>query len=197
MNIQKEKVRGTAIGVLFLAIFGTGWSILGINGFSGLWQGDLFVVVTIIFSGLLALSSLLFRTYRKIPSASILVENGIEKNTRTRFRLVFLAEIILILIGIIVCRKVHHENLIPYITLFIVGVHFLPLAALFKLKIYRLTGLSLCIFAIISLFFLPENVTVEENLINLRFVVAGFGSAVTLWGTSVAVFIYGKKLSMG
>ncbi|HEV7236370.1 MAG TPA: hypothetical protein VGN15_09330, partial [Ktedonobacteraceae bacterium] len=76
----------------------------------------------------------------------------------------------------------------------IVGLHFLPLAALFEVKMYYLVGVLLCLLAIITLVVVPESATLGGQQISAQWVVLGFGAALILWGVGLGLWLLGKRL---
>ena len=86
-----------------------------------------------------------------------------------------------------------YTELIPLVIAIIVGIHFLPLAYLFQVRIYYFTGALLCLLPIFTWLFIPPQVTIKEYQINANMSVVGFGSAIILWGSSLAMWIIGKR----
>lgn len=66
------------------------------------------------------------------------------------FNMVFIAEGLLIGISIAICNLINQTDLIPGVIAIIVGIHFLPLAALFQIKVYYATGVLFCLLAFIT-----------------------------------------------
>ncbi|MGG3798413.1 DUF7010 family protein [Metabacillus fastidiosus] len=99
-----------------------------------------------------------------------------------------------IAITIAVSNVTRHSELIPVVVAIIVGVHFLPLAPLFQVRLYYFTGALLCLLAIITWLFVPAKITLGEHQINTFMSVVGFGSALILWGTGLAIWLMGRRL---
>lgn len=117
-----------------------------------------------------------------------------EKRRRVWFNVIFAAEGLAIAITIAISNVTRHTELIPVILAIIVGVHFLPLASLFYVKFYYVTGALLCLLAISTLLFLPAKISLGELQINTFMSVVGFGSTLILWGTSLAIWLMGRSL---
>jgi hypothetical protein len=76
----------------------------------------------------------------------------------------------------------------------IVGIHFFPLAPLFQVRSHYLTGALLCLVAIVTLLVVPTRVTVGNREIIAWWVVVGFGCALILWVTGLALWLQGQHL---
>ena len=77
---------------------------------------------------------------------------------------------------------------------FIVGIHFLPLAALFRVKPYYFVGTLLCLLATVTLLIVPQRAVFSGQSINLQLVVLGFGAACILWVVGVGLWMLGTRL---
>ena len=76
----------------------------------------------------------------------------------------------------------------------IVGVHFFPLASLFRVKRYQIAGVLLCLLALVTLFFVPEQFYLGNFKITARWVILGFGGAFILWFIGFANWLQGREL---
>ncbi|WP_449355448.1 hypothetical protein ACUL41_05325 [Virgibacillus natechei] len=191
-TFSRANVRGPAVGVLLMTFFGTMWAyveIMGLQGWGGPWLlvGSLTVGITLFIGGCL----LLFAS-RKLPNRVPDGRHG--KNIGLWFNIVFAAEGLAIVIAIAVCNTIGHTELIPLVIAMIVGIHFLPLAYLFQVRVYYFTGVLLCLVVVITWLFVPFNVILQEHQINAYMFVVGFGSALILWGTSLVIWLMGRRL---
>ncbi|MGG3889655.1 DUF7010 family protein [Metabacillus fastidiosus] len=192
-TIPGAAVRETASGVFFMAFFGTLWAYTGVMGLQG-WGVTLLLVTVIIGIALFIGGVSLIRASRELKNQVSKADLKREKSKRFWFNIIFAAEGLAIVITIAVCNSTRHSELIPLIIAIIVGVHFLPLAHLFQVRLYYFTGTLLCLLAIMTLLFVPEKVTLGEYQINAFMSVVGFGSALILWGTGLAIWLLGKRL---
>ena len=192
MEQYKDRLRGMGMSVMFLSIFGTCWSLLGINGLNHVGQKSMTIMALLIFAGLSFAGLLLLKSSRKIPHNEPL--NSSKIKLRRRFRFIFLAEMVSIIAAIVICRSLNHPEYIPIVILMIVGCHFLPLAKLFHIKIYFLTGMLLFITALFTWAIIPKEILTMSGPIDLQYVIVGFGSAIILWATSLAIFVKAIKL---
>jgi hypothetical protein len=193
-TIPRAAVRGSAVGIFFMAFFGTLWAYTGIMGLNG-WGVPLLLIAAITICIVLFICGVsLIRASRELTNQVSKTDFRRGNRTMFWFNIIFAAEGLAIFITIAVCNATRHSELIPLIIAIIVGVHFLPLAHLFRVRIYYFTGTLLCLLAIITLLFVPEKVTLGEYQINAFMSVVGFGSALILWGTSLAIWLIGRRL---
>ncbi|WP_163103225.1 hypothetical protein [Peribacillus alkalitolerans] len=193
-TIPGAAVRGTASGVFFMAFFGTLWAYTGIMGLQG-WGVPWLLVATVIIGIALFIGGVsLIRASRELTNQVSKTDLRRGKRTRFWFNIIFAAEGLAIAITITVCNATRHTELIPVLIAIIVGVHFIPLAPLFQVRLYYFTGALLCLLAIITLMFVPAKVTLGEHQINTFMSVVGFGSALILWGTGLSIWLMGRRL---
>jgi hypothetical protein len=110
------------------------------------------------------------------------------------FGIIFGLEGVLIAAASAICGSTNHLDLFVPVMALIVGAHFFPLAHLFQVKIYYFSGSLLCLLSAITLLTLPVRVTWENHQIMAWWTSVGFGSALILWGTGVAVWQVGHRL---
>lgn len=195
LSVLRAAVRGIASGVFFMSLFGMLWAYTGIMGLSGWGMPFLLVIAVAIGIALFIGGIFLMRASRKLTKeVSELPEFLDGRRTRYWFNFIFAAEGLAIAIAIAVCRAISHTELIPPVIALIVGVHFFPLAPLFQVRLYYLTGTLLCLIAIFTMVFMPLEVGVGEYQINTFMSVVGLGSAFILWGTGLAIWIMGRRL---
>jgi uncharacterized protein DUF7010 len=109
--------------------------------------------------------------------------------------MVFIAEGLLIGIAIAICNLINQTDLIPGVIAIIVGIHFLPLASLFQIKVYYATGVLLCLLALITWLIVPDIVMVGEHQILAPLSLLGFGCALILWTTGLTLWLGIKNSS--
>ncbi|MFD4490889.1 DUF7010 family protein [Lysinibacillus fusiformis] len=191
--IPGAAVRGTASGVFFMAFFGTLWAYTGIMGLHG-WGVLLLVTAVAIGIALFIGGFSLIRASRELTNQVSKTDLRQGKRTSFWFNIIFAAEGLAIAITIAVCNATRHPELIPVVIALIVGVHFFPLAPLFQVRLYYFTGTLLCLLAIMTWLCVPTKVTLGEHQINTFMSVVGFGSALILWGTGLAIWLMGRRL---
>jgi hypothetical protein len=117
-----------------------------------------------------------------------------ENRTGMWFGIVFAAEGILIGVASVICNMINRFDLFFPIMAIIVGLHFLPLAALFQVRSYYLVGALLCVLALITLFAVPERGNLGDRPITVQWVVLGFGAALILWAVGLGLWLLGRRL---
>jgi len=193
-SISRADIRGSAVGVLFMAFFGTMWAYAGIMGLQGWGSPWVLIASLIIGIALFASGCLLIFTSRELPNQVPYAAGKRRKNTGGWFNIIFLAEGLAIVIAIAVCNAAGQTELIPLVIALIVGIHFFPLAYFFQVRIYYYTGALLCLLPVITWIFVPFHVTLKEQPIDLYMSVVGFGSSSILWGTSLVICLMGRRL---
>lgn len=193
-TIPRSAVRGSAIGVLFLAFFSTVWAGTGVIGLRG-W-GSPFVLFTAVFPGIV-----LFAGGISLLSKSRGLSNWVsEKGSRRAKRMGFWFNIISIVEGLAIglaiafCIASNQSDFLPAIIAIIVGIHFFPLAILFKVRLYYVTGSLLCSLVIIALLIVPMEVNFGGQKIIALLVIIGFGSSIILWATGLAIWLTVNRL---
>ncbi|WP_221563312.1 hypothetical protein [Alkalihalobacillus sp. TS-13] len=133
------------------------------------------------------------RNSKELPA--ITSKEGYERGKRINFwfNMIFLGEGIAIGITIAVCNFINQTDLIPGIIALIVGIHFFPLAHLFQVKLYHVTGALLCLLALISFTFLSTAIEFGNRTVLISFALLGFGSALILWATGLIIWITTKR----
>jgi hypothetical protein len=183
--IPAPAVRGIASGLLLMAFFTLLWSGIAWHGLekTNYWYLLLvFAICTLVF---IAEAIKLFKIAKFYPALTSEADIAEEKKMSKWFGIIFGAEGVGIFIGINVVINIGHPDLtIPVIAL-VVGLHFYPLAKIFKRTIdyYLATWTTL---VAISCIILILNKTLTE--------VAGF--AFTGIGVAIATSCYGIYMMM-
>lgn len=190
---MKEAYRGSGIGVIFMAVFGTLWAGTGVMGLQG-W-GFPYVELAAIFVGIIMVIEGISLIHASQKMSNQVSEDGARRLKRIGFlfNMVFIAEGLLIGIAIVICNLINQTDLIPGVIAIIVGVHFLPLASLFQIKVYYATGVLLCLLALITLLIVPDTVMFGEHQILAPLSLLGFGCALILWITGLTLSLRLKK----
>ncbi|WP_028552115.1 hypothetical protein [Paenibacillus sp. UNC451MF] len=188
VKLPKAAVFGAANGVMFMTFFGALWASIGIIGSHGLgdpWSLVLSGVVTLI---LLSGAISLFGKARNMNFAVTPEEREHWRKINRKFGLIFGLEGLAIFIASVICNIINNFEVFFPIMAIIVGIHFFPLAQLFRENFYYGTGVMLSILGIIT-FFLPMNATVNNVTLIATSTFIGFGSALTLWVTGLRIWI--------
>ncbi|MGE7904868.1 DUF7010 family protein [Peribacillus sp. NPDC094092] len=190
---MKEAYRGSGIGVIFMAVFGTLWASTGIMGLQG-WGFPYVDLAAITVGIIMVIGGIsLIHASQKMPNQ--ITENGARRLKRIgfMFNMVFIAEGLLIVIAIAICNLINQTDLIPGVIAIIVGIHFLPLASLFQIKVYYATGVLLCSLALITLLIVPDTVMFRKHQILAPLSLLGFGCTLILWFTGLTLWLRLKK----
>jgi hypothetical protein len=188
VEIPKVAVMSAANGVMFMTFFGALWASIGVIGSHGLGAPWLLVFSGIVTLVLLFGSITLFGRAKKFTNSSTQEDSAHWKMVNRKFMLIFGLEGVAIAIASVICNVTNHFELFFPIMAIIVGVHFFPLARLFRVNSHHVTGAILCVLGIIT-FFLPMSATVAGVPIILTSVFIGFASALTLWANGLSIWI--------
>lgn len=193
--MMKEAFRGSGIGVIFMAVFGTLWAGTGVMGLQG-W-GFPYVELAAIFVGIIMVIVGISLIHASQKMSNQVSDDGARhlKRIGFLFNMVFIAEGLLIGIAIAICNLINQTDLIPGVIAIIVGIHFLPLASLFQIKVYYATGVLLCLLALITWLIVPDIVMVGEHQILAPLSLLGFGCALILWTTGLTLWLGIKNSS--
>lgn len=187
VKLPKAAVFGAANGVMFMTFFGALWASIGIIGSHGLgdpWSLVLSGIMTLI---LLTGAISLFGKARNMNHAATAEDREHWRKINRKFGLIFGLEGLAIFIASVICNMTNNFEVFFPIMAIIVGIHFFPLARLFRENFYYGTGVMLCILGVIT-FFLPMNATVNNVTLIATSTFIGFGSALTLWVTGLRIW---------
>ena len=189
--VTKTDIRGTASGVMFMAFFGTVWADIGIGGLRVTIAIWLLILAILVGAALFFYGMMMIRQSRSLPTRNSFHN---DRNVRKWFNVIFAVEFGLIGIAAIVTNIMGHFDWFFPVMSIIVGVHFFPLAHLFQVSAYYMTGMLHCLLAIVTLLFVPLEISVGGHSIDAWWVLVGFGSMLILWITSLMMLIKGRKL---
>lgn len=187
-KLPKAAVFGAANGVMFMTFFGALWASIGIVGSRELGVSWLLVVPSIVTLIMLIGAISLFGKARNMNPAAAPTEREQWNKINRKFGLIFGLEGLAIFIASVLCNLFDHFEVFFPIMALIVGLHFFPLAQLFREKFFYGTGAVLGILGIIA-FFIPINAALGDVSLVPRSAFIGFGSAVTLWVTGFRIWI--------
>jgi hypothetical protein len=132
--------RGRGIGVMFLAFFGTWWMVAGLNGILGI---KLSLLSAVIGVGLFAAGWRQSQREEREPDAVDAARAGIDAQRAKMFRNVNIAQWGAIVCLLVVLNLAHHVEWIMPGIMAVVGLHFFPLAKLFRNRSHYVTGTAL------------------------------------------------------
>ncbi|MER6184140.1 hypothetical protein [Streptomyces sp. NPDC001652] len=155
-------------GVGFLALFGLGWWLLGSSAFDGLTR------LVVIAVGCAVTVALMLAARRFLPASA---GGPFPVDRRRRFNQINGLQWLLILVIVAVCRHLGVPVLVPPLVAIVVGLHFLPLAAVFEQPRLRIPAALLIASGAAGMTVWLTDVPDET----VRLVV-GLTSGLSLWG---------------
>jgi hypothetical protein len=105
-----------------------------------------------------------------------------ERLVLRRFVPVVIAEVVAIMIVNGICAATEHLELLVPLDLLIVGIHFLPLARIFRVPRYYVMGGLFCLASVLTLVLVPERAQVGAAA--AWFVIPTFGCTAAAWTTA-------------
>jgi hypothetical protein len=178
--IPDTAIKGVAIGLCMMAFFTLLWAGIA---FGGLHSSNYWLALLIfpLFSLIFIMNALqLFKIARLFPKVTSEADIAEEKQTGKWFGIIFGAEGLGIFVGINIVNNIGHPELdIPVIAL-VVGLHFLPLAKVFKRTVdYYLGGCATLIALLAFVFTLNKTFTQSQMMV---FVGIGIAMATSCYG---------------
>lgn len=121
---------------------------------------------------------------RAVPRASgpVPPRTAEDRVVLRRFVPVVIAEVVAIMVVNSVCAVTEHLELLVPLDLLIVGIHFLPLARIFQVPRYYVTGGLFCLVSVLTLVLVPTQVQVGAAA--SWFVIPTFGCTSVAWATA-------------
>jgi hypothetical protein len=162
---------GLALGSVFLSLFGAAW----LSGASYLYVGTSVPVLSVI-----AIISLLIAAWAVTTFRARRSEYSGENNSAVRKGLISvnILQWAAISIAILLLNLTHHAAWIVPCVIFIVGVHFFPLAKILQYRCYYLTATSLVLVALLYMLFGGEGQSLA---------LAMLATGAILWASAIAL----------
>ncbi|WP_052488976.1 hypothetical protein [Streptomyces sp. 150FB] len=183
-GLHRAELRGRAAGTGVMSLFALGWTATGISPLPIGPGRVVFGVAVVISVVCVVLAVRMSRAAANAPTAADTAPDGAgftdkqKKALGRTFGFVVLAEWVGVFIIAAVLGRTGHSDAIPAVIALAVGVHFFPLARLFHVAGYWITGGALCLFALAGLALAPLTSTPA-----LWTLLPGFGSALSLYVT--------------
>jgi hypothetical protein len=171
-------LRGAAYGVTVLAFFALAWLGWGTGG-----HLPTAAEVSLMLAAVAVSAALAATAWRRWYTTSVPGAAGDSPGSRAmgrRFRLIVAVEWIGLGVAAYILGATRHANAIPAVICAGVGLHFIPLARLFGVRVYHLTAAAMCGLAVATFALAPF-------VHPLWTVLPGVGSAIALYATGVAV----------
>lgn len=189
-SIPRIAVSGIGSGALLMALFTTMWALIANYGYHNRDHhviAVLFIALAVLFV-VYALD--IFKKAKQFPAATSDADIAEKKRTGKWFGIIFGLEGIAIPIAVNIVIFLHHPELvIPSIAL-VVGLHFYPLARVFKRNVDYYLATWTCIVAITAMMLLLKKSISEQD--GFAFVGTGVAIATSCYG--LYMISYYKKL---
>lgn len=181
--MRRATARGYASGVLFMTFFGALWASLTDFGLGPVGRVLLLSVVAIISVALLIAVAYLLRAARRLPPNRSADARARGKDQGRRFLFVLGIEFAAIALASYLLGVTGRAELIPPVVGLLVGLHFLPLASVFGVRLYYLTGTLMTLIAAVAVIALLSGIT-PGGAFEWSAVV-GLANAAILWVTAL------------
>ena len=181
-SLNSKSVRGTLIGCAVMFGFGILWIVVGLSGgrFSPGWVRIGLAAAAGVLAAWIGLFTIRFiRGHQRAAPASP-EQDMLGRRIGRRFGLINAVQWGAIIAAIIVLNVIHRTGFIAPAIAVIVGIHFFPLAAVFRQPSYYATGTLGCIIGVIG--FLIADDAARLSLVGLSF-------GLLLWLTTIAVLV--------
>lgn len=186
---DRDALVGRATGAMVMALFGLLWA-LGCGAVPGGVPVPLLFVPSAVVTAVLVVAGLRLRRAGFASEARSSRRGAAPAHAdriRRRFRLVNVVQGLGIGIAVFACVRLGRPELIPAAVALVVGLHFFPLATLFRVPLYHVTGAALCSVAVATpLLAAPLGAQAAAWQ-----VVPGLGAAAILWATSAVLIVGG------
>ncbi|MDX6614156.1 MAG: hypothetical protein QOD75_3342 [Blastocatellia bacterium] len=185
---QPRRFRGqllnACIGALVFTLLGSLWAVFGVWSLGFKAEPLVAILLVLPFVALLISSVNAFRKVLRLPPDALSSEM-LERIARVKrgFGIVNAAQGIAIGLVFMLGFRLGHPEYIPPVVAFIVGLHFIALAPILRMRFDYVIGLILCLLALVTMLMVPlyTNAEISQHRTFLWGLVIGVGSAVALW----------------
>jgi hypothetical protein len=177
-------------------LFDLFWGVLGIfqccvSGWH--FSGHLFSPCGLVTFAFLAMGGLLLCEVRALPKEPYPEDGARGRSIVRGFGIIFGLEIVLIALASTLLSIFPLSRFIAPTTALIVGIHFIPLARLFRINVGYVTGTLLCVLALIALVALLVGVPLAGSSPYHWSLFVGIGATLVLWLTDLFMMRFGWK----
>ena len=182
---QAEAVIGAGRSALIGAMFGAGWLGWGL-GSAKAFNG--FTAPTFGFMALLLITGSIYfiRKGRLLRKKCTAVIDSARQNVRKWFLFIVLMEALAIALVSILAHRLHRDDLATNWCAMIVGLHFLPLARIFRAPHLIVRGISITVWCVFCWAFFRSNALVIST---------SLGTGILLWGSCVFSWFRARKIA--
>ena len=173
-TVPREAITGIATGLVMMAVFTTIWSCIANAGLSGKDYHLVLIAFCLVAATFAGYGIFLFSNAKNFPKSTSEADLAEKKRTGKWFGIIFGAEGLGIAIAVNVVINLGHPDLtIPTIAL-VVGLHFYPMAKVFKRNVDYYLATWTTIIAICGIVFILNKTFTEEQ----AFAFVGIGTAI-------------------
>ncbi len=194
LELPRPAVLGIASGIFFLTFFGAYWGFISAAFMSGAFQVFAFILVGIVSLSFFGIGVMLLRYARSLPKTLSPEDAAVGKRIWMWFGIIFGTEILLIALASILLSTLQLDRFIPPVTALIVGIHFFPLALLFRVPVYYLTGVLLSALALVALVALLLGLPIAGPSPYNWSLFVGVGTTLVLWLTVFFIARFGLRV---
>ncbi|MDQ1378535.1 MAG: hypothetical protein QOE15_2708 [Acidimicrobiaceae bacterium] len=181
-GLRRDELRGVSAGVRVGAVMGLAWAASALGPLSPAVAVPVAVAGVAIFAVLMVGARRLRRVSVAMPqSAPAGVDLG---RVRRRFTLVVAAECAVIAAAATILAVSGHTQWTPAVICATVGLHFVPLARLFRVSLYYATAVALCLVAVTTMILGAASAPAA-----IWQLLPGLGAALVLWATSAGLLV--------
>jgi hypothetical protein len=184
-SFQAEAVVGAGRGALVLAISGSGWLSWGLvesQGFTGV-VGPVFGCIGLL---LVCASIYTVRKGRLLRKLYPPIASATRRAIRRSFLLVFAIEIVAIVLVVALANRLHRYDLAAAWCAIVVGLHFLPLAKIFRAPILGALGVLILLWSILCWAVFRRNIFL---------VPVAAGTGILLWAACVFAVLRARSMA--
>lgn len=193
-DLSRVVAQGAAGGIFFLTFFGAYWGSITAAFLSGAFQIISFLLVGLVTLGFFGMGGILFRDARRLPKEQSPEGAATGRRIWRWFGLIFGLEIVLIALASSLLSIFPLSQFIAPTTALIVGVHFIPLARLFRVGVYYLTGALLSVIALVALVALLLGLPMAGSSPYNWSLFVGIGTTLVLWLTVLFMIRFGRRI---
>lgn len=181
-----REVVGVTSGALALSAFSILWAGFALQGLNA-WSWWMVLILTAGATvALLAFGLTTLRAARRLPQTQETAEDQARGKRLSRgFNIVSGLEFTLIAVAVVLLISFKHPEFIAPVTALIVGLHFLPLAYLFEVRVYALVGALLALLGGGALLALLLGLTLGS--LTTWSVIIGLSTAGIFWLTALSL----------
>ncbi len=174
MRLSRRRITALSGAAVWLTVVGAAFAILSLAMIATPVSTGALVVLGIVAAVLIARAISIIRENLRLPGP-IAPRTPEEKAMLRPFLVMVAAEVIAFAVVNPICVATQHLDLMVPLDVLIVGVHFLPLARIFRVPRYYWLGLLFCGVALAALLLVPASMQIGHA--GARFVLPALGCA--------------------